>query len=67
MSKCKPGIGIALANLESKGVVFKDANVEGTRVLSINIPYEALRDDKDVQAAFQDLLYIRIEPASASA
>ena len=64
MSKCKPTQGIKLQELSDKGVSMHDEVIEGTRFVSIKVPYESLRDDKQVQIAFQDLVSIAVlEPA----
>lgn len=67
MSKCRPGATDKLLSLESAGVsltdetsVEKNTRAESTtkRNVVISIPYEALRDNKEVQLAFQDLVVI---------
>ncbi len=64
MSKCKPKKLAKLADLESRGVTMLDEEIEGTRRIVISVPYEALRDDVDVQIAFQDLVAIEVSEAA---
>ena len=63
MSKCKPTPRELLKELEKVGVTMTDTttiqNEVTNRFVTIKIPYEALRDNKEVQIAFQDLVYIR--------
>lgn len=65
MSKCKPTRGTAFAALEKFGVEMSDNTVTTrgvtSRTVTISIPYEALRDVKEIQIAFQDLVYIHTE------
>ena len=67
MSKCRPRPTQKLLALEKAGVVLMDisrhtrgnvATEEPKRTIEISIPYESLRDNKDVQIAFQDLVII---------
>ncbi|RLA51128.1 MAG: hypothetical protein DRR42_11160 [Gammaproteobacteria bacterium] len=67
MSKCRPSGTGPFSNLEQFGVTLLDVNDISTsakasetpvRNILISIPYEALRDNKEVQIAFQDLIYI---------
>jgi len=67
MSKCKPTKTDILISLEKYGVsmtdqlvIRKDSAEYGreSRDVVITIPYDALRDQKDVQIAFQDLVTI---------
>ncbi|MGK0393944.1 MAG: hypothetical protein ACJA0B_002127 [Alcanivorax borkumensis] len=73
MSKCKPSKTPKMEALESAGVILEDittinkdsqlkAEDAQTRNVVITIPYEALRDNKDVQIALQDLVYISTTP-----
>lgn len=63
MSKCKPTPKPSLEALEVVGVTMTDTTTvqkgKTNRFVTIQIPYEALRDNKEVQIAFQDLVYIR--------
>ena len=63
MSKCKPSQTSTLKTLEDHDVIFQDVPESNgvKRTLRIEIPYEKLRDDPVVQAAFQDLVYITTE------
>lgn len=67
MSKCRPKPTATLLALENAGVSLTDITSikkdstrsdKTNRDVVITIPYEALRDDKDVQLAFQDLVTI---------
>lgn len=67
MSKCRPKATDRMFSLASHGVVLRDvteitrdrAMVESAvRNVIISIPYNSLRDNKEVQIAFQDLLTI---------
>lgn len=67
MSKCRPTPTPTLLALESAGVSLSDVTsikkdstrAEKTeRSIVITIPYDALRDEKAVQIAFQDLVTI---------
>ncbi len=67
MSKCKPTPTPELGKLEPYGVELTDSTVikkslnksdRESRVVTITIPYDELRDNKEVQLAFQDLLFI---------
>lgn len=67
MSKCRPKPTPTLLALESAGVSLTDitsTKKDSTRSdatqrnVVISIPYESLRDDKNVQIAFQDLVTI---------
>lgn len=62
MSKCRPQPTPKLQQLEQFGIELTDMSVtKGSRTarnVVITIPYEALRDEKDVQIAFQDLVTI---------
>lgn len=71
MSKCRPKPTKELLALEKSGVrlsdvttVAKDSTLRDDthRNVVISIPYEALRDDKDVQIAFQNLVTISTTP-----
>ena len=66
MSKCKPGATEKFLALEQFGVSLTDVTEVGVsakaeppeRTVVISIPYVALRDSKEVQLAFQDLVRI---------
>lgn len=62
MSKCTPTPTTGLQALECAGVKMIDTTTksrgETNHFVTIQIPYEALRDNKEVQIAFQDLVYI---------
>jgi hypothetical protein len=67
MSKCRPKATEKMASLESYGVKMLDVsetardrymNETMTRNVVISIPYGALRENKQVQLAFQDLVTI---------
>lgn len=70
MSKCRPGATAKLQSLEQFGVTLSDVSTtvktasgdKDLRQVIITIPYEALRDEKDVQLAFQDLVVISSTP-----
>ena len=71
MSKCRPTPTKDLLALEKSGVVLTDVSTiakdstksdKTQRNVVITIPYEALRDDKDVQIAFQNLVSISTTP-----
>ena len=70
MSKCRPSAGDRIGTLAKYGVTLsdvtqtaksvdidRDQEVPERRVI-ISIPYESLRDEKEVQIAFQDFVYI---------
>ncbi len=72
MSKCRPKPTQTMLALEQYGVLMRDisesyqdakrgGDVTDRRVV-ISIPYESLRDNKDVQVAFQDLVTISTTP-----
>jgi hypothetical protein len=65
MSKCKPTPKDELKALEAVGVTMTDTTETRkgvtSRFVTIKIPYEALRDNKDVQIAFQDIVFISTE------
>jgi hypothetical protein len=62
VSKCKPKEGLQLNALSAAGVRLEDytETVDGAeqRTVAIKIPYDALREDPDVQRAFADLVTI---------
>ncbi len=70
MSKCRPKPSEQLLALEEVGVTVEDVTLvkkglagdELKRQVIITIPYEALRDDKNVQLCFQNLITISTEP-----
>lgn len=70
MSKCKPCGTTTLMNLEKHGVTLSDVTQthmrsggeETLRHVTITIPYDALREQEDVQRAFQDLVLISSTP-----
>jgi hypothetical protein len=67
MSKCRPTTTSNTLSIESAGVVVRDirerdtATNEERRFVEIRIPYESLRDNKEVQILFQDIVYIATE------
>ena len=65
MSKCKPDPKTTLLSLRDVGVVVQDVRTitskEESREVVIRIPYEQLRDNEDVQIAFQNLIGISTE------
>ena len=70
MSKCRPTRGTGALSVEKAGVTVRDvrerdtATNEESRFVEIRIPYESLRDNKDVQILFQDIVYIATEEDS---
>ncbi len=70
MSKCRPTRGTGALTVESVGVTVRDirerdtATNEERRIVQIQIPYESLRDNKEVQILFQDIVYIATEENS---
>lgn len=65
MSKCKPKREMSLTRLQEAGVRLDDSveMVDGSeqRVVSIKIPYDALREDPAVQRTFADLVTINTD------
>ena len=64
MSKCKPAAGTTLAALTSKGVRLNDIIVNGEHFVQIEIPYDLLLSDPEVQNAFVDIVYITSDDTS---
>lgn len=71
MSKCRPKATDRMLALETSGVTLRDiTEVVRDRAMQesikrdvvITIPYQALRDNADVQVAFQDLVTISTTP-----
>ena len=62
MSKCKPTTGASLRELKESQVALIDATEiiagEIQRFVYIRIPYEELRDNKEVIKAFQGIVEI---------
>ncbi len=71
MSKCKPKQGPAMALLSSAGVFLTDeveeVNGQPQRIVSVKVPYEALRDNAEVQKAFAGLVTLHIEDVATVA
>ena len=62
MSKCRPTVGKSISTLTIKGVKIKDVTVNGVeRFIEIEIPYDLLLTDQEVQKAFEDIVYIADE------
>lgn len=72
MSKCRPTMGNGGKKLLDKGVTLEEIYVktpngkiakkgEEERYVVIKIPYESLKNEPEVQIAFQDLVFISTE------
>ena len=73
MSKCRPTVGTGAQKLLDKGVSIEEIYVktpngkiaprgEEERFVVIKISYESLKNEPEVQIAFQDLVFIATEP-----
>ena len=69
MSKCRPGVGTAGKILLEKGVILEEAlhktrrgkivmQEDEVRYVVLKIPYELLKNDKETQIAFNDIIHI---------
>jgi len=65
MSKCKPKVGTTIQTIQNTKIAIVDSTElvagQSTRFVYVRIPYEELRDNKDVIKAFQGIVEISSE------
>lgn len=62
MSKCKPGVGMTIQSIKDTEIAIIDSTEivagQSTRFVYVRIPYDELRDNKEVIKAFQGIVEI---------